>query len=316
MVHQGRRAICRRSRCKYRAGPSGIHVFDRTSGLNLLFDEIELVPSLWAAAPRYVSVALTNACDLACPYCYAPKSHAVLDAQILIEWLVELDSNGCLGVGFGGGEPTLFRGFAELCRCVAQETGLAVTFTTHAHHLDKTLIDLLAGNVHFVRVSMDGVGATYEALRGRSFGALRQHLAGLHSLAPFGINYVVNTRTLPDLNCAVSFAAEVGATEFLLLPEQPARGRRGVDGRTLRLLRRWVCAYRGSIPLAVSESGCEGMPACNPLAEETGLRAYAHIDARGVVKRSSYDISGVIVGGDGVLAALNVLRQLEIVRDE
>jgi MoaA/NifB/PqqE/SkfB family radical SAM enzyme len=283
-------------------------VFDRATGLNILLEEIRLPPTAWAAAPRQVSVALTNACDLACPYCYAPKQPATLDAERLVGWLTELDANGCLGVGFGGGEPTLYRRLPEVCRSAAQQTRLAVTFTTHAHRLDETLAAALVGNVHFVRVSMDGVGATYEALRGRSFAALRRRLDTVRVLAPFGINYVVNKRTLPDLDVALDLAAETGVAEFLLLPEQPVRGQGGIDPGTALELRRWIARYRGSVPLAVSEAGSDGLPVCAPVAGETGLDAYAHIDATGVLKASSYDLEGVSISSDGVMGALGQLR--------
>jgi len=295
------------SRPKVRLGPSGVHLFDRETGLNVLLDEAQAPPESWAKAPRQVSVALTNACDLACPHCYAPKIPAALDFGRLTGWLDELDANGCLGVGFGGGEPTLYRRFPELCRQAAQRTGLAVTFTTHGHHLTNALAASLTGNVHFVRVSMDGVGRTYEALRGRPFEALRRRFDTIGTLAPFGINFVVNARTLPDLDAATELAADVGAAEFLLLPEQPVRGKGGIDDLTRQALQRWVSFYRGRVPLVVSEAGAEGLPTCDPLASETGLRAYAHIDASGVLKRSSYGSSGVIIGDKGAMGALSVL---------
>jgi len=304
--HLGRPS--RRSRLKARAGPAGLHLFDRTTGLNILLDEVRPPPAVWAAAPRQVSVALTNACDLACPYCYAPKVPATLHAGRLAGWLTELDANGCLGVGFGGGEPTLYRRLPEVCRYAAQQTGLAVTFTTHAHRLDEALAAMLVGNVHFVRVSMDGVAATYEVLRGRSFATLRQRLDTVRALAPFGINFVVNARTLPDLNAALDLAAETGAAEFLLLPEQPVRGRGGIDPGTALELQRWVARYRGGVPLAVSEAGSEGLQVCAPVAGETGLDAYAHIDATGVLKTSSYDPEGIPIGSGGVMGALGRLR--------
>jgi MoaA/NifB/PqqE/SkfB family radical SAM enzyme len=259
-------------------------------------------------APRQVSIALTNTCDLACPHCYAPKNPAALEFGRVASWLEELDTNGCLGVGFGGGEPTLYRRFPELCQYAAQKTGLAVTFTTHAHHLTDALAATLAGSVHFVRVSMDGVGLTYEVLRGRSFATLRRRLETVSTLAPFGINFVVNARTLPDLDAATRLAGEVGATEFLLLPEQPVRGRGGIDCHTTEALHQWVSFYRGTVPLAVSEAGAEGLPVCDPLSGETELRAYAHIDASGVIKRSSYESNGVPIDGDGVMRALEILR--------
>lgn len=59
---------------KLRVGPDGLHLFDRRTGLNMLFDEIEAPEEQWSRAPRQVSIALTNACDLACSFCYAPKN--------------------------------------------------------------------------------------------------------------------------------------------------------------------------------------------------------------------------------------------------
>jgi sulfatase maturation enzyme AslB (radical SAM superfamily) len=300
-----------RSRLKFRAGPSGIHVFDRTTGLNLLLDEVRVPPARWATAPRQVSFALTNACDLSCPHCYAPKDAATLRVEMVTGWLDELDANGCLGVGFGGGEPTLYRHLPELCRYAARKTSLAVTFTTHAHRLDDRLASDLTGNVHFVRVSMDGVGQTYEMLRGRSFAALRRRLEVVRKLGRFGINFVVNRQTLPDLDAAIALAAEMGAAEFLLLPEQPTHSSAGIDSGTAQALCRWVRSYSAGMPLTVSETGADGLPTCNPFPQETGIHAYAHIDAAGVLKRSSYATDGVAIGVEGVMRALAMLAMHE-----
>ncbi|MSU49150.1 MAG: radical SAM protein [Opitutus sp.] len=297
----------RRREPRIRYGPAGIHVFDRSSGFNVLIDEIRPPASAWAPAPRQVSIALTNACDLACPHCFAPKTHGLLGFDLLTTWLDELDANGAIGIGFGGGEPTLYPKFAELCRYAAEKTGLAVTFTTHGHHLDDGLIAALRRNVHFVRISMDGVGATYESLRGRSFEAFQERIIRLKGLAPFGINYVVNSQTFRDLDAATALAAKVGAAEFLLLPEQPVGDRGGIGPDIARALQVWVRDYKGRVRLAISERGAEDMPTCNPFATETGLRAYAHIDAHGILKETSYNRTGVDIGRIGVIAALQQL---------
>jgi MoaA/NifB/PqqE/SkfB family radical SAM enzyme len=292
---------------RIRYGPAGIHVFDRLSGLNILIDEIRPPASTWAPAPRQISIALTNACDLACPHCFAPKTRGSLGFDLLTSWLDELDANGAVGIGFGGGEPTLYPKFAELCRHAAEKTGLAVTFTTHGHHLSDELIAALRGNVHFVRFSMDGVGATYELLRGRSFEVFQERIIRLKGLAPFGINYVVNAQTFRDLDVATTLAAKVGAVDFLLLPEQPVGDRGGIDPDTARALQAWVRDYKGRVRLAISERGAEDMPTCNPFAAEPGLRAYAHIDAHSILKETSYHHTGVAIGGTGVIAALQQL---------
>ncbi len=296
-----------RWRWKQRCSPAGLHLFERSCGLNVLLDEVPIPPALWSRAPRHVSIALTNRCDSACLHCFAPKSSDELRLAVLMRWLLELDANGTLGVGFGGGEPTLHADFAKLCQLVASETQLSVTFTTHGHHINETIAEKLRGSVHFIRVSMDGVGATYEAIRRRPFLELQSRLKIIKTICRFGINVLVNERTLPDLDEVASVATDFGACELLLLPQMATRTCEEIDSQTLRSLRQWVDTYRGEAKLCINEGSAEGFPVCNPLEKEQGLRAYAHIDATGVLKPTSYDLSGVAIGSSGVLSALDDL---------
>jgi MoaA/NifB/PqqE/SkfB family radical SAM enzyme len=312
-IHEG--ASGPRRQWKQRCSAAGVHLFDRTTGLNVLLDEVPVPASLYSPAPRQVSIALTNRCDLACAYCYAPKSRDQLRYDVVTRWLAELDANGALGVGFGGGEPTLYPDFVKLCQHAARETRLSVSFTTHGHHIDEALAEGLRDNVHFIRVSMDGVGATYEEIRGRSFRELRARLNLVRSISRFGINIVVNERTLPGLDEAAAVSADLGACEFLLLPQVPVLKRPGIGGNTLQGLRRWVETYRGKLKLCINEANADGFPTCDPLVEERGLRAYAHIDAAGVLKPSSYHATGVPLGAGGVLRALDHLAS-ELAKDD
>jgi len=292
---------------KLRGGPSGLHAFNRTTGVNVLIDEIPVPASLHSRAPRQVSIALTNRCDLAFAHCYAPKSGDELRFDVVKQWLVELDSHGTLGVGFGGGEPTLYSEFEMLCQHVARETRLSVSFTTHGHHIDDVLAEGLRGSVNFVRVSMDGVGATYGSIRRRSFAALLARLKHIRSISGFGINVVINERTLPELDEVAIVAADAGACELLLLPQLPVRGAPAILPGTLQGLRRWVDSYRGALRLCINEASADGFPTCDPLAEERDLHAYAHIDAKGMLKPSSYAETGVQIGEGGVLQAIDQL---------
>jgi hypothetical protein len=109
---------------RLRRSRHGAHYFDRASGLNVLLDEIAFPSDRWHRAPRYVSIALTNACELRCPFCYAPKVPARLSAERVLAWAIELDEAGGLGIGFGGGEPTAHPQFVWLCEQVSLQTGL------------------------------------------------------------------------------------------------------------------------------------------------------------------------------------------------
>lgn len=301
-----------RTGIKLRATSGGLHLFNRNTGTNILIDEIRTSPDQVAVAPRQVSIALTNACDLTCEYCYAPKTPAVIPLQSLLSWLREFDTLGAVGVGFGGGEPTLYPHLAELCAFTMSETNLAVTLTTHAHRLTGNLLNSLDGNVNFVRVSMDGVGSTYESNRGRPFDNLIRRIKALQPIVSFGINFVVNSDTIGDLDQALDLAMELGASEFLLLPEISTRARPGIDEGTSIALQAWVHSYRGKIPLAVSEHGASGLPTCEPLGFETGLAAFAHIDAFGTLKRNSYEASGITIGDKGIFQALQNLKQTNL----
>lgn len=221
----------------------------------------------------------------------------------------ELDAEGCLGVGFGGGEPTAHRDFAWLCGQAAETTGLAVTFTTHGHRVDAELAAALRGSVHFVRVSMDGVGETYQRIRGRSFDEFRRRLEKVATIAPFGLNVVVNSETVLQLDAVRSFAEQAGAVEVVLLPEQPVGSRPGIGADDAARLSEWIVGAPGSMRLAISHAGIsEDIPLADPFAGEPPLEAHAHVDAIGVLRPDAYTSDGVVVG-NSILEALTDLRE-------
>lgn len=295
--------------CKVRLSEAGVHLFDRVSGLNVLLDEVDVPAEQISRAPRYLSVALTNACELRCAYCYAPKHVAALDVDRVVAWAVEFDGAGCLGLGFGGGEPTAHPRFAQLCAQIAESTSMAVTFTTHGHRLTPGLTDALRGSVHFARLSVDGVGATYERLRHRPFAAVRAAAALLRSVAPIGINAVVNAATIGELDALTEFAADVGASELLLLPEQPTAATPGISDADAERLVSWVYAARPQVRLAISRSGLEAsLPAVEAIPGEDPLDAHLHVDATGVLRPHAYASVGTPIDGS-ILDAVQVLRK-------
>jgi MoaA/NifB/PqqE/SkfB family radical SAM enzyme len=297
---------------KVRLSSVGLHWFSRTTGLNVLADEVRVPQSRWDRAPRHVSIALTNACDLRCRYCYAPKDPARLPRDRVLAWVRELDANGCLGIGFGGGEPTIYPQFASLCSEAAATSRLAITFTTHGHHITDRLVRHLRGSVHFIRVSVDGVGPVYESLRGRSFAELRRRLALVSEICSFGLNVVVNSASIASLDGLVDLARDVGAREVLLLPERPTRTGAGIDALTRRRLEDWIRTAERLVPLSISQADASdalGLAVTYP--NEDPLDGHAHVDASGVLKRDSYQRNGVVIG-ESVLDALDALRAQEV----
>ena len=294
---------------KKRIGPDGIHFFDRTTGNNILIDECLLPKSEWSLAPRQVSIALTNICDLHCKFCYAPKIKATLSFDYLKKWLKEIDQLGTLGVGFGGGEPTLYPKFAQLCEFAANETDLAVTFTTHGHRLNDDLLADLKGNVHFIRISIDGVGATYEKFRGRKFDKLIERIERTRQITSLGFNVVINDLTIQELDKVTEIAEKFDISEVLLLPQQATETVKGLSKDSYEQMMKWIEGYGGETRLTISDIGLESNFICNPLSRESGLNAYAHIDALGFLKASSYSNIGQQIGEKSILDVLQLLRE-------
>lgn len=129
----------------------------------------------------------------------------------------------------------------------------------------------------------------------------------MRSISRFGANVVVTDHTLPELDEVARVSADAGACELLLLPQIPVRSVVGASVNTLQELRRWVDGYKGPLKLCINESSADGFPICDPLVSEGGLRAYAHIDAMGVLKPSSYSDTGVQLSDGNVLQALDQL---------
>ncbi len=292
---------------KIRLGPDGIHIFDRDTGTNVLLNEAIPPRDRWTSIPRQVSIALTNACDIECTHCYAPKKSARLSFESVKQWMLELDRAGCFGVGFGGGEPTLYPKIEELCYFGRAHTNLAITMTSHGHRLNESLVDTLKSSVNFLRISMDGVHDTYEKIRERSFSSLLEKLELINGQIPFGINYVINEATISDLPIAVEIAEKFQASELLLLPEE-AYGRGNVaKQQTLKQLSDWIGSYRGDLQLSISSAHRDLVKTESTLPKETEEAAFAHIDANGILKSSSFDVNGQLIDVRGVSYAFNKL---------
>jgi Predicted Fe-S oxidoreductases len=292
---------------KIRLDENGVHIFDRNNGTNILLDEVQGDQKNWARSPRHISFALTNRCDLSCEYCYAPKNRSEIEFDKLCKWIIELDKNGAIGVGFGGGEPTIYKRFVEICQFVSKHTQLSVSFTTHGHRISKFMAEQLRGHVNFIRVSMDGLGLTYERLRGKSFTNFISAISIIKTIAPFGINYVLNKDTIDELEEAISFSNVLGAKEFLILPELDKLG--NTNKEILDKLKCFLEIYKGGMPLRINSNCSDGIPIANPFKDEFSLNGFAFVDASGFLKVTSYDTYGID------LKEINIIDGMDILRD-
>ena len=181
-------------------------LFDRDSGLNALCDGPETA-HLRQVAPRAVQFGITNRCNLACTFCSrdlaAESAWSAADAFTVLAGLAR---EGVLEVAFGGGEPWVFPGFADLVRRLHDETPLAVSFTTNGLALTHARLAAVRGRYGQLRLSL------YDD------NDWRRRVADLVSAgARFGVNYLVTPARLPGLETIVIELASLGCRDVLLL---------------------------------------------------------------------------------------------------
>jgi MoaA/NifB/PqqE/SkfB family radical SAM enzyme len=286
---------------KLRREARGHHLYDRSTGIHILLDEIPVEEHSRDFGPELLSIALLNACDLECSFCYAPKTAYRLDPNHVVDVCKQFAALGTLEVAFGGGEPTLYQGLGDLCRRIWSETDLGISITTHGHHLTDRLIDELTGHISVIRVSIDAPEPLYSAIRGRPLSALQQKLPAMSSHIPFGINTVVNSSTLPFLDDLAAIVQQVGAIDWLLLPETSG-GSFTLTKMQWEELDRWLVNHWEQMPLRVAAEAVSNLSGPFPFDYEAG--EYAHVRADGTLCRSSYAGGGVRLEGQSITTAL------------
>ena len=124
-------------------------------------------------APRFVSMWLTNYCNLECSGCWWMKGHDQSQKRMdtgkyrmLIDELTELKVEGIEYTG--GGESTLHPDFCRMAM-YAKEKGLAVGILTNGTVLSKDYLEKNECSIdtfRYVRVSLDAAGpGTYESAK-------------------------------------------------------------------------------------------------------------------------------------------------------
>lgn len=203
---------------------------------------VDREPSVWRepesglgehvlSAPLEAHLQVTNRCAAGCKGCYTGASREGAPNEWgLAEWKRAIDhlaDAGVFHVALGGGESATLPWLGELAG-YARARGIIPNLTTSG--LDG-LPALLAIAHRFgqINVSLDGIGATYAAVRGfdgfaRADAAIRALRAIKHEI---GINVVVTRASFPELERLFAYAKERRLSEIELLRFKPAgRGAR------------------------------------------------------------------------------------------
>ncbi|MAS33609.1 MAG: hypothetical protein CL610_06365 [Anaerolineaceae bacterium] len=181
-------------------------LFDRNTGLNIKLKGEETT-HLERNAPRTLLIAVTNICNLQCPFCYRDlESASDWTYASLLEFCQAASEWGVLEVAFGGGEPMLFPNWERFIHELYETSNLAINFTTNGLKLTSNFLRSIEGKYGNIRLSL------YETNHYETTIALL-----VESGARFGVNWLITPDELPHIESKFLKLLSLGVRDFLLL---------------------------------------------------------------------------------------------------
>lgn len=204
------------------------------------------------SAPLEAHLQLTNQCTAGCTGCYTGASpEGAPNEWGLAAWTRAIDAladAGVFHVALGGGESAVLPWLGELADH-ARARGIVPNLTTSGLDGLPALL-AIADRFGQVNVSLDGLGATYAAVRGFDGFARADHaIRALRRVKrDVGINVVVTRHNFDELPAIFAYAAERRLSEVELLRFKPS----GRGARAYADLRCTDAQHRAFLPAVLA----------------------------------------------------------------
>lgn len=175
-----------------------------------------------AYVPLLAVWEITLACDLACRHCGSRAGAArpdELSTHECLELIEQLHALGTREIALIGGEAYLRADWLTLLEAI-RARGMQATMTTGGRGLTRERVrDARAAGLYSVSVSVDGLEATHDRLRGVK-GSHRAALEALGHLraegVPFGCNTQLNRLSAREMPALLEVLASAGARSWQL----------------------------------------------------------------------------------------------------
>lgn len=156
-------------------------------------------------------------CNLACRHCYSessPKASSFLTRDQALGALAQAARWGYKRLSISGGEPLLYPWLRDIL-IAAKELGLATSVVSNGMLIDRPgAIDALRC-ADIVSLSVDGMAATHDAVRGQE-GAFSRVKASMDRLSDAGISFGVSCGVGPanvgEMDAIAAFVHSAGAS--------------------------------------------------------------------------------------------------------
>ena len=182
------------------------------------------LPAREPSKPLTLLLLVNRGCNLRCSFCDLWDRPEQMPLDRALQLLDEARAIGTETLVITGGEPFLYKPLFELVR-EARARGMGVNITTNGTLIEKRWDELVASGVDSLSVSLDGVEATHDRIRGQK-GCHKRTWRGIRKLrADSGIGlsvyFVVTNQNVGELTTVFEEARAVGA-EFDFWPVNDA----------------------------------------------------------------------------------------------
>lgn len=190
---------------------SGLHLYEKSNGLHVLFDEITCKEKdILNVGPRQLSIMLTKKCNLECSFCYAQKGNTEINWRLIENILDASEKLSILDLTLGGGEPTLYSNFKNLVNIVDEKYQFGLSVTTNGTNIE--LFKDLKFKLSKVRVSLDSFERNLNT-------NMKQNLLELQNYQNIGINLLYSPNSHKWLEKTIDELKELNILDVLIIPE-------------------------------------------------------------------------------------------------
>ena len=169
-------------------------------------------PTAAAARKPVVVWNITRRCNLRCAHCYSDSTARHYPGELTLAQmratLDDLAAFGIPGLLLSGGEPLIHPSFFDIAGH-ARSLGIRLTLSTNGTLIDAAAAERLkALGFAYVGISLDGIGETHDAFRGRP-GAFAKAVAAFGHLRSVeqksGLRLTLTQHTVRDLDRILDF---------------------------------------------------------------------------------------------------------------
>lgn len=182
------------------------------------------------SAPFYVTLQLTNMCNLACIHCFATSftqyTDPILSLNEITDLMDELDDIKIFRLILSGGEPLIRKDFFKIAEYASNKNFSIVLATNGTLISDRDAKKLANLNFEKIAVSLDGATPkTNDTFRGVN-GAYQKTVTGIKFLAKYDVkvfvDITVSKYNFNEISEIIEKSVELGASGVHLLRLLPA----------------------------------------------------------------------------------------------